>query len=199
MENELEALILWPPDAKSWLIRKDPDAGKDWRPEGEEDDRGWDGGMASLTQWTWVWASSGSCWRTGKPGMLQSMASQRVGHDWVTTTTYGKGQILRIKLNLRYLYLSQFHTVNQDTANYSLFKHTRQQANLLLFLSLNSSVKQYYWASKWGQHSSIRFFSSVKWKSSVCVCLQTHTHTHTHTDIYEDFAYIGKILWHYHQ
>ena len=199
MENELEALILWPPDAKSWLIRKDPDAGKDWRPGGEEDDRGWDGGMASLTQWTWVWASSGSCWRTGKPGMLQSMASQRVGHDWVTTTTYGKGQILRIKLNLRYLYLSQFHTVNQDTANYSLFKHTRQQANLLLFLSLNSSVKQYYWASKWGQHSSIRFFSSVKWKSSVCVCLQTHTHTHTHTDIYEDFAYIGKILWHYHQ
>ena len=40
--------------------------------------------MASLTQCTWVWASSRSWWRTGKPGMLQSMGSQRVGHDWAT-------------------------------------------------------------------------------------------------------------------
>ena len=44
---------------------------------------GW-GWMASLTQWTWVWASSGSWWWTGKPGMLQSMGSQRVTHDWST-------------------------------------------------------------------------------------------------------------------
>ena len=44
----------------------------------------WDGWMASLTQWTWVWVNSGRWWRTGKPGMLQSMGSQRVGHDWVT-------------------------------------------------------------------------------------------------------------------
>ena len=40
--------------------------------------------MASLIQWTWVWASSGSWWWTGKPGVLQSMGSQRVGHDWAT-------------------------------------------------------------------------------------------------------------------
>ena len=40
--------------------------------------------MASLTRWTWIWASSGSWWWTGKPGVLQSMGSQRVGHDWVT-------------------------------------------------------------------------------------------------------------------
>ena len=52
---------------------------------GEEgDDRGWDGWMASLTWWTWVWASSGRWWRTGKPGMLQSMGSQRVRHNWAT-------------------------------------------------------------------------------------------------------------------
>ena len=50
---------------------------------GEEgDNRGWDGWMASPTQWTWVWVSSGSWWWTGEPGMLQSMGSQRVGHDW---------------------------------------------------------------------------------------------------------------------
>ena len=48
---------------------------------GEGDDRGWDGCMASLTRWTWVWADCGSCWRTGKPGVLQSMGSERVGLD----------------------------------------------------------------------------------------------------------------------
>ena len=45
---------------------------------------GWDSWMESLTQWTWVWVNSGSWWWTGRPGMLQSMGSQRVGHDWVT-------------------------------------------------------------------------------------------------------------------
>ena len=48
------------------------------------DNRGWDGWMASLTRWTWVWASSGSWWWTGKPGVLQSTGSQRVRHDWAT-------------------------------------------------------------------------------------------------------------------
>ena len=50
---------------------------------GEGDDRGWDGWTASPTQWRRVWVNSGS-WRwTGRPGMLQSMGSQRVGHNWV--------------------------------------------------------------------------------------------------------------------
>ena len=48
------------------------------------DDKGWDGWMGSPTQWTWVWVGSRSWWWTGRPGMLQSMGSQRVGHDWVT-------------------------------------------------------------------------------------------------------------------
>ena len=47
----------------------------------EGDDTGWDGWMASLTQWTWVWASSGRLWRTEEPGVLWSMGSQRVRHD----------------------------------------------------------------------------------------------------------------------
>ena len=46
--------------------------------------REWVGWMASSSQWTWVWVNSGSWWWTGRPGMLQLMASQRVGHDWVT-------------------------------------------------------------------------------------------------------------------
>ena len=51
---------------------------------GEGDNWGWDGWMAFPTQWTWVRASSGSWWWTRKLGVLQSMGSQRVGHDWVT-------------------------------------------------------------------------------------------------------------------
>ena len=57
---EAETPILWPSDAKSWLILKDPDAGEDWGQE-EKGTTGWDVWMASLTQWTWVWVNSG-CW-----------------------------------------------------------------------------------------------------------------------------------------
>ena len=51
---------------------------------GEGDDRGWDGWMASLTRWTWVWVNSGSWWWTGRLGVLRLMGLQRVGHDWAT-------------------------------------------------------------------------------------------------------------------
>ena len=51
---------------------------------GGEDDRRWDGWMASLTRWTRVWGRSGRWWRTGRPGVLQSLGSQRVGYDWAT-------------------------------------------------------------------------------------------------------------------
>ena len=79
---EAETPILWPPDGKNWLIWKDPDDGKDWSRE-EKETTGWDGWMASLTQWTWVGVSSRSWWWTGKPDVLQSMGSQSVGHDCV--------------------------------------------------------------------------------------------------------------------
>ena len=73
------------PDVKNWLIGKDSDARKDWRQEEKRKRKdGWDGWMASLTRWTWVWASSRSWWWTGKPGVLQSMGLQRVGHNWAT-------------------------------------------------------------------------------------------------------------------
>ena len=81
--SEAETPLLWPPDAKNGLIGKDPDAGR-LKVGGEGDDRGWDGWMPSQTQWTGVWVGSGSWWWTGKPGMLQSMGLQRVGHDSAT-------------------------------------------------------------------------------------------------------------------
>ena len=88
--TDAKAPILWPPDVKSQLIAKDPDAGKDRRQE-EKGTTGQAGWMASLTQWTWVWASSGRWWRTGKPGVPQSMGSQTVRHDWATEQQIAQG------------------------------------------------------------------------------------------------------------
>ena len=62
------------------------------RARGEGGDREWDGWMASLTQWTWVWANSRRSWRTGEPGALQFMGSHRVGHDIVTKQQYANPQ-----------------------------------------------------------------------------------------------------------
>ena len=74
---EDETPILWPPDVKSWLIWKDPDARKDWRREekGTTEDEmvGW---HHQLNSRSWWW--------TGWPGMLKSMGLQRVEHDWGT-------------------------------------------------------------------------------------------------------------------
>ena len=74
---EAETRILWPPDVKSRLILKDPDAGNDWtwQEKGQQRMSGW---MASPTQWTWVWASSRSWSWTGKAGVLQSMGFKRI-------------------------------------------------------------------------------------------------------------------------
>ena len=59
IDAEAEAPVLWLPDVKSQLTKKDADAGKDWKQEEKGGNRGWDGWIASLTQWTWVWANSG--------------------------------------------------------------------------------------------------------------------------------------------
>ena len=81
-DAETEAPIIWPPD-ENWLTENDPEAGKDWRQE----EKGWQGmrwfnGTSNSTDMSL--RNSGRWWRTGKPGMLQSMELQRVGHGWAT-------------------------------------------------------------------------------------------------------------------
>ena len=75
------ALATWCKELTHW---KRPWCWERLKTGGEGDDRGWDDWMASPTRWTWVWTSSGSWWWTGKSGVLQSMESQRFGHDWAT-------------------------------------------------------------------------------------------------------------------
>ena len=83
-DAEAETPVLWPPHVKSWLTGKDSDAGRDLGAGGEGEGRGWDGWMASLTRWRWVWVNSRSLWWTGRLGVLRFMGLQRVRHDWVT-------------------------------------------------------------------------------------------------------------------
>ena len=90
-DAEAETPTLWPPDAKNWHIWKD------WCWERLK--AGGDGWMASPTQWTWVWKSSGSWWWTRRPGMLQSMGLQRVGHDWVTELYWTDFYSIKILFN----------------------------------------------------------------------------------------------------
>ena len=77
-DAEAETLILWPPDSleKTLMLGKIEGGRR----------RRWQR-MRSPTQWTWVWITSGNWWWTGKPDVLQSMGSQRIGHDWVKELT----------------------------------------------------------------------------------------------------------------
>ena len=74
-------LATWCEELTHW---KGPWCWERLQAKGEGDDRGWDGWMASPTQWAWIWVNSGSWWWTGRPGVLWSMGSQRVEHDWAT-------------------------------------------------------------------------------------------------------------------
>ena len=83
IDAEAETPILWLPDANNTHLKR-PWCWEWLKAGGAGDDRGWDGWMASPTQWIWVWVNSGNCWWTGRPGMLQSMLLQRVGLDLAT-------------------------------------------------------------------------------------------------------------------
>ena len=78
---------------------------------GEGENRGWDGWMASLTQWTWVWVNSRSWWWTESPGVLQSMESQRVRHDWATELNWTEC-IAKVKVKVGQLCPTLCNTMN---------------------------------------------------------------------------------------
>ena len=105
---------------------------------GEGDDRGWDGWMASLTRWTWVWVNSGSWWGTGRPGVLWFMGSQRVGQDWVT--------------DLRYITTSIFLTSQMAQGKESACQCSRHRGN---GFNLVQEEQEYPLEEETATHSSI--------------------------------------------
>ena len=108
-DAEAETPIVWPRDAKSQLIGKDPDAGKDWRQE-EKGTRelemvGWrhysvDMSLNKPRKW----------WRTGKPSVLQSMGSQRVGHDWQLNNKFVIAFLPRSKQSFNFMAVVTVHS-----------------------------------------------------------------------------------------
>ena len=95
------------------------------------DNRGWDGWMASLTQWTWLWVNSGSWWWTGRPGMLQSTRSQRVGNDWST------------ELNWRFqLKLEEEHSKSKGSRREAIIK-IRAKINAITWTKLKFGSWKY--------------------------------------------------------
>ena len=154
---------------------------------GEGDDRGWDGWMASPTRWTWVWISSGSwCW-TGKPGALQSMGSQRVGHNWATELNWKLMIWFRYKRGidwatckaqeaLKSILIQQFH---------SRYMYPKRIKSIRSPRNLYKTV-----------HSNFILIAK-NWKQPKC----PHTHTHKkrytfwyiHTE--EFYTAIKKELW----
>ena len=94
-EAEAEAPKLWPPDVKSHLTGKKLWCWERLKSKGKGGSSGWDGWMASPTQWTWVWVYSGSWWWTERPGELQSMGSQGVRQNWAPDWTEMNGSFFK--------------------------------------------------------------------------------------------------------
>ena len=140
-----EAPVLWPPHAKTWLIGKDSDAGRDWGQEekGTTQDDGW---MASLTRCTWVWVNSGSWWWTGRPGVLRFMGLQRVGHDWATELN--RTEYFKILKHKCYFQLSLYEFVFSfalDTFTcLKLQEAVKGKYAVKSFLSISNSSNQFY-------------------------------------------------------
>ena len=108
---------------------------------GEGDDRGSDGWMASPILWTWVWVNSGSWWWTGRTGVLQSMGSQKVGHDWVTELKLEGGAHLSKKVSYQYfthdviralIFLCLYHSLSPtpNKQNHTYWLSTGMQRNI---------------------------------------------------------------------
>ena len=89
-----DTLATWCKELTYWKKKKKPWCWERLKAGGEGDNTGWDGWMASLTQWSWVWVSSGSWWWTGRPSILQSMALERFRHGWVTELNSTRQKLL---------------------------------------------------------------------------------------------------------
>ena len=150
---EAETPILWPPDVKEELTHLK----RFWcwerlKAGGEGDDRGWDGWMASLTQWTWVWVNSRSWWWTGKPSVLQSTGSQRITHYWGTELNWTEGKQYRITQRL--LNKTQCEVENQG-------KVTRRNQERKRGTGMCPIKTQTYWSDV------VLTFVSLTWEQSV--------------------------------
>ena len=145
-DPEAETPVLWPPDAKSWLIWKDPDTGRDL---GQEQEGTTEDEMAGWHHWIYgheFGVNYGSWWWTGRPGMLWFMGSQRVGHDWVTELNWTD-----------FFWTFRWFRI--------VFLTLELCGNLFYFLKLSGSVpfSHFYLDSSPPSHLYLSYFISIFW------------------------------------
>ena len=137
IDTEAETPILRPSDAIVLTHWKRPRCWERVKEGGKGDDRGWDGWMASPTQWTCVGVNSRSWWWTGRPGVLRFMGSQTVGHDWATELNWTGTAILGAYQTGEFIFqcyiFLPFHTV-----------HGVLQARILKWFAISFSCRPQY-------------------------------------------------------
>ena len=127
---------------------------------GEGDDRGWDGWMASLTQWTWVWVNSRSWWWTGRPGVLRFTGSQRAGHDWATELNWTEYPFISIIAE----FWTKILTRLKDTFIYLLCWHyffPRLNISALALITQNLLIEQLWLQGFWRRTLYITLYLHV--------------------------------------
>ena len=117
------------------------------RAGGEGDDRGWDGWMASLTQWRWVWVDSSSWWWIGRPGVLQFTGSQRVRHDWATELDWTDGHNIPGSYAILFFTATDFTSITSHIHSWVFFSFGLCLFILSGFISplFSSSILGTYW------------------------------------------------------
>ena len=137
---------------------------------GEGDDRGWDGWMASPTRWTWVWVNSGSCWWTGRPGVLQFMGSKRTGHDWETELNWWCFSANKLLVTKRVLYkLLQFRFFPTEHIWISKYLEMIQITNLIsMFEFLQDPICKVCWKTTVGTGSPFLLLFLLSQDNSSC-------------------------------
>ena len=176
---EAKTPILWPPNAKNWLW-----CWERLKVGGEWNDRGWDGWMASLTQWTWVWVNSGSWWWTRRPGVLQSMRSKEsdtTEHlNWTSQNFYHTFIFQKIKIN-------SYEILNQSLWPWNFIKIKGKPFGLLWLWSLLAS--SLFWSTNWllpgeeVQKVVVYPKISLSLLKSPCKCLVTFLSTASIADV----------------
>ena len=124
--------------------------------------------MASPTQWMWVWMDSRSLWRTGRPGMLQSMDLQRVGHHWVTELTdCGQESLIRIGVAII------FNKIVLNSVHGCILKNSRMISVHFQGKAFNITVTQVYSPTSYAKEAEVEWF----YEDLQDLLELTHTHT----------------------
>ena len=112
--------------------------------------RGWDSWMASLTQWTWVWVTSGSWWWTGRPGVLRFMGSQRIGHNWATELNWLNWDVF---LELSYFFYHPADVGNLISGSSAFSKTSLNIRKFTVHILLKPGLEnfEHYFISMWDE------------------------------------------------